>query len=374
LTTVSSDGSFTTDSAADPTATLSIVRQGAGVGIVTGPFGLDCGLVCSRPVTTGVPVTLTAVAIPGSSFTGWSGGCSGTQPSCTVIIDDATTVVATFTGSTPGDFDGDGYADLVWQHSDGTLVLWKMQGEHLLESSYITSRDRTVGVGSGTEAGPVLTTESRVADPNWKIAATPDLNGNGRADLLWQHQTTGQLLGWIMEGAVMIRDETFTPGNVDPSWQLQAAADFNGDGHTDLLWHQTGTNQLTVWLMDGTTRIGQLTPQPTTVPAEWRLVGSADFDRDGQLDLVWQSQVTGDLYLWYMNGTALRLEQAIGTFGSGWQARAVADFDLDGRPDIIWQKTTGDLAAWFMDGGVVVRVVALTPGLVNPAWTIVGAR
>ena len=129
-----------------------------------------------------------------------------------------------------------------------------------------------------------------------------------------------------------------------------------------------------VWFMDGTTRIGEQVPQPTTVPSDWRLVGSADFDRDGQLDLVWQSLTTGDLYLWYMNGTALRLEHAIGRFGDGWQARAVADFDLDGRPDIVWQKSSGELSAWFMNDATVVRIATLTPGLVNPAWTIVGAR
>src|SRR6185503_1672405 len=45
---------------------------------------------------TGLPITLTASAGPGTIFTGWSGGvCSGTAP-CTVTLGGNTTVTANF--------------------------------------------------------------------------------------------------------------------------------------------------------------------------------------------------------------------------------------------------------------------------------------
>ena len=31
----------------------------------------------------------------------------------------------------------------------------------------------------------------------------------------------------------------------------------------------------------------------------------ADFDRDGNQDLLWHHQGTGDLYVWFMNGTVV---------------------------------------------------------------------
>jgi uncharacterized repeat protein (TIGR02543 family) len=42
-------------------------------------------------------VTLTAAAATGSTFTGWTGGCTGTGTTCTTTIAAATSVAATFT-------------------------------------------------------------------------------------------------------------------------------------------------------------------------------------------------------------------------------------------------------------------------------------
>jgi len=375
LSTVSAD--FTFKTAADVSeseSTLTIIKNGPGTGTVRGPGTLDCGPVCTTEVTPGTIVTLTATAGPGAIFAGWSGACANAQPTCTLTFTTTASVTATFTRATSGDFDGDGYADLVWQHSDGTLALWTMQGTTRLSAQFITSLGRSSNGGLQLNADLALTSDSRVLDPNWHIVATPDLDGNGKADLLWQHAVTGELAAWIMERNVRVRAQAITPGAIDPSWHLQASSDLNGDGNADLLWHQIGTNLLAVWFMNGTSRVNEQALSPATVPAEWRLVGSADFDADGHLDLVWQSQTTGDTFLWYMDGTSLRLELGIGRFGEGWQARAVGDFDRDGHPDLIWQKSTGELAVWFMDGTVVTIAVPLSPGLVSAGWTIVGAR
>ncbi len=42
-----------------------------------------------------------------------------------------------------------------------------------------------------------------------------------------------------------------TLGQADPSWSIIGAADFNGDGRSDLLWRQSGSGMLAEWLMDG---------------------------------------------------------------------------------------------------------------------------
>ena len=51
---------------------------------------------CSAYWTTGSQVTLTAYAFGGSVFTGWGGACTGTQRTCTVTVDQARDVTATF--------------------------------------------------------------------------------------------------------------------------------------------------------------------------------------------------------------------------------------------------------------------------------------
>jgi len=373
LANTSADFSFTTAAGSDSPVTLTITRRGTGHGTVAGPSGIDCGSACSADLAPGTAITLSATADPGTVFTGWSGACSGVNAACTLTINAAATVVATFTAATPGDFDGDGFADLVWQYTDGTLALWSMQGSTRLTSSYLSSETKAAGGGWQLGGDVTLTGDSRVTDPAWHLVATADFDGNGRADLLWQNVTTGQLVVWIMDGAVRVGSATIGAAAPDATWQVQAAGDLDGDGHPDLVWRQDGTGALMVWFMNGTNKVGE---QTIAVPvgAPWRLVGTADFDGDGQSDLLWQRDDTGDTYVWFMNGASIRSEQTVGRFDSGWQARAVADFDADGHPDIIWEDAAGDLAAWFMNGTTARRVTTLTPGGIDPGWTIKGAR
>ena len=80
------------------TAQLNLVKAGTGNGSVTSnPAGIDCGAGCQATFSYGTNVTLTAVAAAGSTFTRWSGACSGTTPTCTVSMNVAKSVTATFT-------------------------------------------------------------------------------------------------------------------------------------------------------------------------------------------------------------------------------------------------------------------------------------
>ncbi|HET6171710.1 MAG TPA: polysaccharide deacetylase family protein, partial [Gaiellales bacterium] len=77
---------------------LSVTRSGTGGGSVTGSSaGIDCGLSCGADYANGTTVTLTAVAAAGSSFSGWSGACSGSSATCTVLLRSAKSVDAIFT-------------------------------------------------------------------------------------------------------------------------------------------------------------------------------------------------------------------------------------------------------------------------------------
>ncbi len=76
---------------------LTVSELGTGAGTVTSnPVGINCPTTCSFNYASGTPVTLTAAAGANSIFAGWSGqGCSGTAP-CTVTVNAAETVTATF--------------------------------------------------------------------------------------------------------------------------------------------------------------------------------------------------------------------------------------------------------------------------------------
>ncbi|HTJ44650.1 MAG TPA: InlB B-repeat-containing protein [Kofleriaceae bacterium] len=77
---------------------LVVTLAGNGSGSVASNDGnINCGSACSHNYPPNSTVTLTASPAAGSSFTGWAGGgCSGTG-TCTVTINQATGVTATFT-------------------------------------------------------------------------------------------------------------------------------------------------------------------------------------------------------------------------------------------------------------------------------------
>lgn len=77
---------------------LTVTIGGGGAGSVTGP-GVNCsgssGTTCTVSMTPGAVVSLAATPAGTSPFNGWGGACTGTG-GCTVTIDAAKTVTATF--------------------------------------------------------------------------------------------------------------------------------------------------------------------------------------------------------------------------------------------------------------------------------------
>ncbi len=77
------------------TYNLTITKVGNGT-ISSSPAGIDCGADCTEAVNKGSTVTLTATPDMGYKFTGWTGGCTGTATTCTITMNAAKTVTATF--------------------------------------------------------------------------------------------------------------------------------------------------------------------------------------------------------------------------------------------------------------------------------------
>jgi hypothetical protein len=74
------------------------------------------------------------------------------------------------------DLDGDGKADILFQHTDGRVFIYLMNGLS------ITAGAELLGAGSG-----------------WSVGQIADLNGDGKADLLLKH-TDGRLYMYLMNG------------------------------------------------------------------------------------------------------------------------------------------------------------------------------
>jgi uncharacterized delta-60 repeat protein len=81
---------------------LTIGKSGAGSGFVYGG-GVACGLQCGTDVETGEPVTVEAIPDEGSEFKGWAGACSGSSPTCEVVMTSDESAIAMFVSTGGGE-------------------------------------------------------------------------------------------------------------------------------------------------------------------------------------------------------------------------------------------------------------------------------
>ncbi len=132
-------------------------------------------------------------------------------------------------------------------------------------------------------------------------------------------------------------------------------SDFNGDNNTDILWQHQGTGEVYVWFMDGSSFIRDQHIQ-TIKEIEWRIAGVGDFNSDGKPDILWHHQQRGDVYVWFMDEGRFLYDKYIRTVPEiEWQIEAVGDYNGDGKPDILWRNhRTGEVYVWFMDGATFV--------------------
>lgn len=90
-------GGFSSTTAAPGQFALAVIRNGGGI-VSSDPAGIDCGNTCSASYPASTEVMLTATPAVESTFTGWSGICTGTS-TCAVSMTEARSVTATFIGT-----------------------------------------------------------------------------------------------------------------------------------------------------------------------------------------------------------------------------------------------------------------------------------
>lgn len=254
----------------------------------------------------------------------------------------------------PLDVDGDGHNDLLFQNSQtGQIVAWYMNGLN-------------VQGGIGLNNTP---------EPGWKVVGSGDFNGDGFADLVFQNTTTKQVVVWYMRGTTRLGGEII--GWPISAYNLVAVADFNGDGRPDLVFEErtydsNGSGYMTihVWFYNRTTMIQETAISSSTfIDPHLHIVGVADFNRDGNPDLMFQNDLNGHLSVWYLDADRLLLSAPTleRNPDSGWKVRTVADYNNDGWPDLVFQNnTTGKVVIWFMNntsfiGGDLTSRQPITP-------------
>src|SRR4029079_7824721 len=107
---------------------------------------------------------------------------------------------------------------------------------------------------------------------------------------------------WYMNGVERI-DSSELPADGEGRWRIVASGDFNRDGQTDIVWQHRSSRAARIWYMDeaGTTP-SEVVPLASMGDADWRIVGSGDFNGDGETDVVWQNHISGAARVALMDG------------------------------------------------------------------------
>jgi hypothetical protein len=154
---------------------------------------------------------------------------------------------------------------------------------------------------------------------DWRIVGVGDFNRDGYPDILWFHEPTGQANARLMRGATLFADQHIRTIGPNSGWQIAGVGDFNGDGHSDILWSHPMTGKVYVWFINGTTYGGEQEIK-TIGKTDWRIVGVGDFNRDGDPDILWRHQGTGQIHVWYMRGAGFVSDSYIATIqDSNWK-------------------------------------------------------
>ncbi|MBI4657901.1 MAG: tandem-95 repeat protein [Verrucomicrobia bacterium] len=225
-----------------------------------------------------------------------------------------------------------------------------------------------------TDGGNKSANRSFTVTINRPPALKGDLDGDGQVDLLFQ-DGDGFLAAWLMNGTSLSAAGFLLPSNVgDVGYRVAATGDFNRDGNEDVVFqHTDGT--IAIWFMSGTaqTGIGLFSPS-NPGDSRWRVVGTADVNRDGKVDLVFQ-HADGTIATWFMDGTSLSSAAVFNPANPGdarWKVVGVGDLSGDGRADLVFQHSDGTLATWTMNGTTLTSASLLNPANAGTGWRVAG--
>lgn len=208
-----------------------------------------------------------------------------------------------------GDLNGDDRADLIWWNNQtGQVYGMLMNGTVIGSQGMIYQEPNTA----------------------WRILTARDFTGDGKVDLLWRNTTTGQIYLMPMNGLVRASSEAMVYQEPNLAWQIVAVGDLNGDGRADLIWWNNQTGQVYGMLMNGAAIVqqGMIYQEPNTA---WQIAATGDYNGDSKADLLWHNASTLQDYEMPMNGLSIIGGQLIYQ-ESNLNWRIVADADAPRLP------------------------------------------
>jgi hypothetical protein len=223
------------------------------------------------------------------------------------------------------DVDGDGNADLVWNHLG-------------------TTNETAIAFasGDGTFVSPMAVQHPETAPEGWGkyTLVTGDPNGDGQTDLIWNYDGDRNRTYVALStgaGSFDFLAEQLHPNTTWNEGYTKLVGDVDGDGDDDLVWNaRYSTNRTYVGFSNGDGTFA-MSPTPQDHPnSGWGGydVFLGDVNNDGRADIVWNETASAD------NRTYVGLFQSM-TPGSHFQMLSFQDRNFGGWQD--YTTLAGDI-------------------------------
>ena len=246
-------------------------------------------------------------------------------------------------------------------------------GKHdILWRNYSNAETHFWSMDGGTRLGGVDIPDN--LDMAWHPVAMADFNNDGNLDIFWRYHwlnNTGHNRIWLMDGNTRLA-EVGIERVEDNKWHIVGTGDFNLDGNVDILWRNYDIGENVIWQMNGTTRTNNISLE-TVADLNQRIVGTGDFDGDGKSDILWRDAANGHMYIWFMNGiTKSSVQTIFSSTDLSWSVAGTGDINNDGKSDIIWRNlATGGNTSWLMNGATKLGNLDIQD-VPERNWNIVG--
>jgi hypothetical protein len=329
-------GDFNTDTRPD----LAVVNSDGTVSVLLG--NADGTFQPARNFATGAAATSIAAgdfnadgkldlvtADPGEAIYVLLGNGNGTfQSPIRYVIDTNPQSVAV------GDFNGDGKLDL------GVLSNWP--GE--ITDSYANV---LLGTGSGAFSAPHSTW---IGEGFHYAAAVADFNGDNKLDFAASSELGNVDVAFGSGTGTFSYPATFPFAFEGPGVSL-ITGDLNNDGKADLatVFSNWAGTRVGVLLGNGLGSFGPV--QTSAADSLYGSLAEADFNGDGNTDLIVASSGTGTIGVMLGTGTGAFRPPVTASAGSYLGGVAVGDFNGDGRPDAATTNVNSNTVSVLLNDG-----------------------
>ncbi len=268
--------------------------------------------------------------------------------------------------ATVAEIDGRFYAFIGLERQSAIAVYDVTDPQAPVYDQYVTNRNwaQVEGPGSGGDMGPegiiyipagespngqalmVVTNEVSGSTSFYSVdgrEAKSDIDNDKEGDLVFRNSGTGDVTTWLLDDATKgtaTYIAQYTVGDV------VAVVDIDNDSDADILLQNASNSVVTVWEMENGLRNNVFN---LDFQAGYSVVGHGDFDNDGDNDLVLEDG-SNNVSVWIVENSSVTSKTWLGSW-AGHSVAATADVDNDGDDDIVTFDASGNVNVIGMQAG-----------------------